>query len=232
MDVPDPARKREAHALARENAATVVGNLVLTWGPLSLLGLLSSPVEAARFGVASRCAQIVSFALPALNFVLAPRFAAMRAMKENAKLRRVFIDSLMLSVALSSVMALPIIAFAGPIMGFFGPEYAASVAVLVLLALAQWANGASGAAIQFLAMTGGEKPLRRIFVLTATLAPLAGVVLVWRDGATGAATLMLGSYLMLNVLCTIGAMRQMRRVARETSQVGVLRAVAGGAPAP
>jgi O-antigen/teichoic acid export membrane protein len=208
-------RTIEARALARENAGTVVGNLMLVWGPMSLLGLLSSPVEAARFGVASRCAQIVSFALPALNFVLAPRFAALRAMRENAKLRRLFLDSLMLSLALSSVAGLPMIVFADPIMGVFGAEYAGSVAVLVLLALSQWANGASGAAIQFLAMTGGEKPLRHIFVVTASIALLAGIVLIRRDGAMGAATLALGSFLMMNVLCTSAAVRQMRRVTRE-----------------
>lgn len=214
-EVPQTARRQEVRALARENAGTVIGNLALVWGPLSLLGLLSSPVEAARFGVASRCAQLVSFALPALNFVLAPRFAALRATQQRSALRRMFVGSLVLSLGLSSVIALPMMALAEPIMRFFGSEYAASAIVLVLLALAQWANGASGAAIQFLAMTGGEKPLRRIFVLTAGVSMLAGVVLVWLDGATGAATLALGSFLVLNLLCTVAAMRQLRNVEAE-----------------
>lgn len=217
LEIADAARRQEVRALARENAGTVIGNLALVWGPLSLLGLLSSPVEAARFGIASRCAQLVSFALPALNFVLAPRFAALRATHQRTALRRIFVGSMLLSLALSSVVALPMMAMAAPIMAFFGPEYAASAVVLVLLALAQWANGASGAAIQFLAMTGGEKPLRRIFVLTASLALLAGVGLVWRAGALGAAVLALGSFLILNLLCTVAAVRQLRRVEAETA---------------
>lgn len=219
---PDPqdpaqdlaARRVEVRALVRDNAWTVVGNLVLVWGPLGLVGALASPVEAARFGIAGRLAQLVSFALPALNFVLAPRFAALSATRREPELRSALLGSLALSLALSSVVALPMIAFAAPIMQFFGPGYAASAGLLVLLAAAQWANGASGAAIQFLAMTGSEKPLRRIFVLSASLALAAGIPLVWMTGATGAAQLALGSSLLLNLLCTLVALRSIRRMSR------------------
>lgn len=204
-------RNAEVQALARDNAWTVIGNLVLVWGPLGLIGSLSSPIEAARFGIAGRSAQLVSFALPALNFVLAPRFAALRATGGRDELRKTLLVSLMLSLALSSAVAIPMIAFAEPIMRSFGAEYASSAVLLVLLAAAQWANSASGAAIQFLAMTGAEKPLRRIFVTTASLAMAAGVPLVWLHGSTGAAQLALGSALLLNFCCIVVSLRSIRQ---------------------
>ncbi len=209
-------RRSGVLALARDNAWTVIGNLVLVWGPLGLIGTLSSPIEAARFGIAGRSAQLVSFALPALNFVLGPRFAALRATGRRAELRGALVGSLLLSLGLSSVVAIPMITFAEPIMRSFGAEYASSAILLVLLAAAQWANGASGAAIQFLAMTGSEKPLRRIFVLTATLAMAAGVPLVWMHGSTGAAQLALGSSLLLNLCCTVVSLRSIREVSGTT----------------
>lgn len=205
-----PFRKTELRTLARENAWTVIGNLILTWGPMGLVGALATPLDAARFGIASRSAQLVSFALPALNFVLAPRFAALRATGRHSELRKALLGSTGLSLALSSVVAIPIIAMAGPIMQFFGPEYVGASSVLILLAAAQWANGAAGAAIQFLAMTGNERPLRRIFMLSASLAMAAGAPLVWMYGSVGAAILALGSSLLLNVLCTIVSLRSIR----------------------
>lgn len=209
---PDPAeRKREVQALVQENAWTVIGNLVLVWGPLSLLGLLSTPLEAARFGIAARSAQLVSFALPALNFVLAPRFSVLHATSQGAELRQILLRSSLLSLALSSVVAIPMMAFATPIMTFFGAGYASGAMLLVLLAAAQWANGASGATIQFLAMTGSEISLRRIFVLTAGLSLALGTPLVAWLGSTGAAQLTLGSALLLNLLCTVSALRAIRK---------------------
>ena len=118
----------------------------------------------------------------------------------------------MVSLALSSIIAIPMITFAQPIMAFFGPEYAMSAILLVLLASAQWGNGAAGAAIQFLAMTGSEVILRKIFVLTAAIAVLAGVPLVMFYQSTGAALLALGSSLLLNLLCTLAALQAIRRI--------------------
>lgn len=206
------ARRSEVNALARENAGSVIGNLILVWGPLGLVGLLCSPIDAARFGIAGRSAQLVSFALPALNFVLGPRFSALRATRRESELRSALLGSLMVSLALSSLIAIPMITFAQPIMAFFGPEYAMSAILLVLLASAQWGNGAAGAAIQFLAMTGSEVILRKIFVLTAAIAVLAGVPLVMFYQSTGAALLALGSSLLLNLLCTLAALQAIRRI--------------------
>lgn len=208
---PDPIeREREVRALVQENAGTVIGNLVLVWGPLSLLGALSSPLEAARFGIAARSAQLVSFALPALNFVLAPRFSVLHATGMYAELRQSLLRSSLLSLALSSVVAVPMIVLATPIMSFFGEGYASGAMLLILLAAAQWANGASGAAIQFLAMTGSEISLRRLFVLTAGLSLAVGAPLVAWRGSNGAAELTLASALLLNVLCTVVALRAIR----------------------
>lgn len=217
--VVDPClRQNEVRALVRENAWTVVSNLVLVWGPLGLVGALASPIEAARFGIAGRCAQLVSFALPALNFVLAPRFSALRATNRESELRSALLGSLLLSLALSSVVALPMIALAEPIMRFFGDSYTASATLLMLLALAQWANGASGAAIQFLAMTGSEAPLRRIFVLSASLATAIGIPLIWMFGAQGAAQLALGASMLLNLMCTGAALRSIRQMAKRSAR--------------
>jgi O-antigen/teichoic acid export membrane protein len=210
---PVDSVKTPLFALARENAWTVVGNLILTWSPMTLVGALTPALDAARFGIASRSAQLVSFALPALNFVLAPRFAALRATGEHAQLRRALLGSTALSLSLSSVVALPIILLADRIMAFFGPAYVAAAPVLILLALAQWANGAAGAAIQFLAMTGKERALRRIFLSCAAMALAIGPVLTWRFGSIGAAALALGSSLMLNVLCIVTALRSSKRPA-------------------
>lgn len=202
-------RNGELRSLVGDNAWTVICHLALTWGPLVLLGALSSPTEAAHYGIAARCAQLVSFALPALNFVLAPRFAALCATRQHQRLRRTLLGSLLLSGLLSSVVAMPLIGWATPVMAFFGAAYAGSAATLILLSLAQWAHGAAGAAIQYLAMTGAERALRNRFIFTASLALPAGIALVWTRGAVGAALLTLGSALLLSTLCVLLSLRRL-----------------------
>lgn len=196
--------------VVRDNAVAVVGNLALMWGPLALVGLLSTSTEASRYGVASRTAQLVAFALPSLNFVMAPRFAALRAQNRHAELRLALTRSVLLALCASSLLALPMLVSSRSIMGSFGADYTAGTGVFVLLVFAQWITGAAGPVVQFLSMIGQQAKLRSIFAGSGLWVMVCGAFLVSAYGALGAAAASLSAFLIMNTLSFRAAMSEAR----------------------
>lgn len=181
--------------------------VVASWASQLIAGIWVSSEDIAHLAVAQRTANLVSFVLAAVNFVVAPRFAALYHQGRHEELRRLALRS----VRLMSVVALPVVLglclLPGQIMGLFGTEYSHSAQLLVILALGQLVNVMTGSVGYLLTMSGHERDMRTIVLLSGPFAVLAALVLVPLYGVTGAAVATALAVAAQN----LGAVRQVSR---------------------
>ena len=178
-----PAIWREAKPLWAVNVVFALGH----WAGVFLVAFWETPESVSGFTAALRTAGLVSFVLVALNFIMAPRYAALYKKHAFDELRALAI----MSVRLLAVVSLPILAVllinADAVMALFGVEYGRFQWVLVVLALGQAVNVVTGPVGNLLTMSGHGEVMKKI-VLASTAASIAvGMVLTPLFGPIGAA---------------------------------------------
>lgn len=95
------------------------------------------------------------------------------------------------------------------VMGLFGPEFTTGGTVLLVLALGQFINVATGSVGFVLIMTGNERLARNNTVIAATVSLVLNVLLIPRLGALGAAIATAASIASLNLSAAYLVKRQL-----------------------
>jgi len=157
------------------------------WSSQLMLGAWSSAEDVALFSSAQRTALLPSFILVAVNAIAAPKFAAMHSQNDMDGLRRMALISVRLML-LAAVPALVFtLLFPEWLMSLFGQEYRAAAGALVILALGQFVNIATGSVGFLLSMTGHERELRFNVFIAALLGIALGALLIPSQGLIGGA---------------------------------------------
>jgi O-antigen/teichoic acid export membrane protein len=146
-----------------------VTQLVLHWLPLFLLGVLSTSTEVGIFGVATRTAMLIGFALLAVNSILAPKFADLHNRGDTEALGRIARKSARLVTVLASPVFLLFFFASEWVMGIFGPRFADYGAVLAILAVGQFVTACTGSVGNLLVMSGQERIMRNIYLTVGTI---------------------------------------------------------------
>jgi O-antigen/teichoic acid export membrane protein len=166
--------------------AVAVLSQVVQWSSQLMLGAWSNSEEVAFFATAQRTAMLTSFVLFAVNAIAAPKFAAMYAKGDHDGLKRLAIISVRLML-LAAVPALALmLLFPEWLMSFFGEEFRVASTALVILALGQFVNIATGSVGYLLSMTGLERKVRDNAFLSALIGVTLGFVLIPSYGLLGA----------------------------------------------
>jgi O-antigen/teichoic acid export membrane protein len=152
-----------------------------------LLGVFKDSATVGIYDQAKRISVLVSAFLGATSYVAAPKFAAMYAKGELDKLGRLARNAARLSVIVSLPYIIVFLLFPGWIMGIYGEEFVQGAPVLVILAIGQFINAATGAVGFLLVMTGHEKIMRNITLSTNALKVILFFVLIPPFGFIGAA---------------------------------------------
>lgn len=157
------------------------------WSSQLLLGIWGSSEEVALFAAAQRTAMLTSFVLVAVNAIAAPKFAAMHSQNDLEGLRRMALISVRLMLLAALPILMFILLFPGLLMGLFGEDFRAGATALVILAIGQFINIASGSVGFLLSMTGHEKVLRVNVAIGAGVGIVLGAWLIPNQGVNGAA---------------------------------------------
>ncbi len=151
---------------------------VVEWAPQLMLGAWASAENVAFLAVAQRTAMLTSFVLFAVNAIAAPKFAAMHAKGDSKGLQHMAIWSVRLML-LAAVPALMLMLLAPEwLMSFFGEQFRAASTALMILALGQFVNIATGSVGYLLSMTGHERELRNNALVSAVVGLVLGTVLI------------------------------------------------------
>lgn len=163
---------------------TVMSQLV-QWSGQFIAGAYVSSELVAQLAVAQRTAMLASFVLIAVNLVVAPRFAALHRQGDTAGLESLAV----MSVKLIALMALPVIGvmlvFPGWLMGLFGEGFSGGARLLQILAIGQFVNAITGSVGYLLMMSGHERDMRNVTLISGTTALLLTWLLTIGFGATG-----------------------------------------------
>jgi len=155
-----------------------ISNNIQNFGGTYLLGIFSTTEEIGIFNISYRVAFILNFILIAINSIVAPKFSHLYAIKDFSALK----ISLRFSMILGLIFGLPlyivIMIFPGEILQLFGTEFLAGVDSLRIMASAQIIVVISGPLGFFLIMTGEEKTMRNIAVISVFIFVLLGIIFI------------------------------------------------------
>lgn len=167
--------------------AVAVLSQVVQWSSQLMLGAWSSSEAVAFFATAQRTAMLTSFVLFAVNSIAAPKFAAMYAKGDHDGLKRLAIISVRLMLLAAAPALIFMLLFPEWLMGFFGDEFRDASTALVILAIGQFVNIATGSVGYLLSMTGHEQKVRNNAFFSALIGVIFGFILIPSYSLLGAA---------------------------------------------
>ena len=167
-------------------AATTM-SLAVQWSGVLIAGALVSSSEVAYLTAAQRTAMLTSFVLMVVNMVVAPRYALLWKENKISEIQRLARWSTRGMI----LLVLPIIAIMlflpDFIMGLFGDEFAVAGNLLVIMAIGQFINVATGSVGYLLNMSGHERDFRRVTMFAGPLTIILSYFFVVQWGVIGAA---------------------------------------------
>jgi O-antigen/teichoic acid export membrane protein len=167
--------------------AVVILSQVVQWTSQLMLGAWSSAENVAFFATAQRTAMLTSFVLFAVNAIAAPKFAALHEKGDIVGLKRIAIWSVRLMMLVAAPILMVMLLFPDWLMSFFGDEFRAASTALMILAIGQFINIATGSVGYLLSMTGREREVLNNTLVSAVVAIALGVILIPSYGLLGAA---------------------------------------------
>ncbi len=161
-------------------------NLVLAYGDILMLGALSSPDQVGVYSIALRVAAATNVIAAAVTGVVSAQFAQLWAAGEKVELKRLACAS----TAVMTLASLPLLALAMArpawVMSLFGEDFRAGSVALVWVAAGQLAQTAMGSVGTLLVMTGHERDLKRLMLVSVMCFLGLNALLIPHFGATGA----------------------------------------------
>ncbi|MCY2687802.1 flippase [Salinimicrobium sp. TH3] len=161
--------------------------LISTSADTIMLGWLSTTKEVGYYSVAAKLALLTSFLLQITISVLGPKIAVLYNDKKTPELEKLLQSVSKALFILGFLSLIILVIFGKTVLGFWGEDFTPAYSVLVILAIGQFFNIASGPVGNLLVMTSHEKILRNITATTVLLNLLLNFYFITRYGATGAA---------------------------------------------
>jgi O-antigen/teichoic acid export membrane protein len=162
-----------------------------------LLGVWYDSQDVGIYNIATRVAAILTLVQAATNSIAAPKFAELYAAGDLHTLLQLTRKTVLASTFVATMLVLPMLLFPGFVLGLFGADYSAASTALIILAIGQWVNVASGPVGALFSMSGHERILRNDVFAATLLGVAVGLGLIPRYGVNGAA---LSSALTMTIL--------------------------------
>jgi len=178
---------------------TLMAGVVIPSAPVIFLGVWGNSSEVGIFGVASRVAMLTSLVLIAVNSIAAPKFAAFHHQADQKNLGETARQAARLTTLLAAPVLLFFVIVPDWILQLFGNEFAQGVLILVILAVGEFVNVATGPVGYLLTMSGHDRQLWASTILSATVNVGLCLALIPVHGAIGAAIAAATSVVVNNI---------------------------------
>jgi O-antigen/teichoic acid export membrane protein len=142
-------------------------SLITQWSSMFIAGILLTSQEVAFFSSAFRAALVITFILMVVNMVVTPIYAKQWKNNDLIGMAKLSHKSSRLMVLIVLPLFFVVLFQSERIMTIFGPEYGVAGSILLILALGQFINVATGSVGYLLNMTGHEKSYSNVTVACA-----------------------------------------------------------------
>ncbi len=177
-------------------------SLAVQWSGILIAGAMLPAEDVALLTAAQRTAMLTSFVLMVVNMVVAPRYA--RLWKEDNIERIQYLAKW--STRGMIAMVLPIVAammiWPEKVMGLFGEGFEEAAVLLMILAVGQFVNVATGSVGYLLSMSGHEKEFNLVTMIAGPFTAVLGLVLTIHFGVVGAAIATATGVITQNVIAS------------------------------
>jgi O-antigen/teichoic acid export membrane protein len=182
-----PPLDAEIKAFAAASFGMSVLDFLVSQADKILLGLFLNPKLVGIYVLASTLSAFIPVILTSVNQIFAPVIADLHAQSRHDVLQKLFQTLTKWILALTFPLAWVMIVFAVPLMRIFGPDFVMGWPVLVIGAIGQVVNCATGSVGNLLLMSGNQRRLMRVQFVMAGISILVNVTLIPNLGIVGAA---------------------------------------------
>ena len=154
---------------------------------LLLIGYWGTSAAVGIYSTAVRMVLITGFLLDSAEVILAPKIANLYANNDFEELQKLITNVVRLLLLISIGVYSVFLAAPNLILSIFGDEFGEGATIMRIVSVAMFFQVASGPTAMLLLMTGYEKKLRNILIVTVVLSVALNFFLIPTYGALGAA---------------------------------------------
>lgn len=168
-----------------------------------MIGWLSTAEQVGLFSIALKLAMLTSLFSQISNSVLTPKIAQLYHSGKDKEMQQM-VKKITKGLTIIGALGLIIIILLGKqILVIWGEEFIQGYSILVILAIGQFFNIASGPVGNLLAMANQEIVLKNITIITLLVNVLMNYLLINYYGALGAAIATSGTIIINMILCSL-----------------------------
>ena len=172
------------------------------WGGVVLLGLFVSSASVGIFTLAHRLAFTVNFVLTVFDSIVAPRFSYFFSTRRLDDLKKLALDTTKYMSFFSLPILLLMMFFPSSMLNLLGSGAEDGIYILMILALAQFVNVSTGPVVFILSMTGHQKILKKILLLSSIIGIVCYFLMVPIWKGNGAAFAIFVTMSLQNLIAT------------------------------
>ncbi|MDB2354658.1 MATE family efflux transporter [Flavobacteriaceae bacterium] len=158
--------------------------------------------SVAYYSIAVKLATVTALALISVNIVIAPKIASIYNDKNFYQLKLILKKATRMNVVISLPIIIILLFFSEYVLSTFGSNYILAKNALWILLIAQFFNSITGPSALYLNMTGRQKKLNVILVISLLINVLLNIILVPDFGMLGAAISTTTSFVISKILAS------------------------------
>lgn len=175
--------------------------VAITQADLWIIGAFREEQDVAIYGAAARLVLLVNVSIMIANQVLPPIISELHVQGKKEQLERVLQGTATLTAIPAMIVLLALVGFGGPILALvFSGFYRAGASILLLLALARVVAVLVGSCEYVLMMTGHQRTMMAISMLTGTITVVGALAVVDAMGPLGVALVAAGAIIIQQLL--------------------------------
>ena len=158
--------------------------------------------SVAYYSIAVKLASVTALALISVNIVIAPKIATIYNDKNFYELKLILKKATRINVVISLPIIIVLLCFSEYILSTFGINYVLAKSALWVLLIAQFFNSVTGPSALYLNMTGRQKKLNVILLISLLINIVLNIILVPAYGMLGAAISTTASFIISKILAS------------------------------
>ncbi|MDB2321892.1 MATE family efflux transporter [Flavobacteriaceae bacterium] len=158
--------------------------------------------SVAYYSIAVKLATVTALALISINIVIAPKIASIYNDKNFSQLKLILKKATRINVVISLPIIILLLFFSEHVLSTFGSNYILAKNALWILLIAQFFNSITGPSALYLNMTGRQKKLNVILVISLLINVVLNIILVPDFGMLGAAISTTTSFVISKILAS------------------------------